>query len=264
MPPVFRFNSALVRSPGASVVNGLRVVDRGAPTREGVQCELDAYVAALTAAGVGVETLPALEPFPDSVFVEDAALVFTEGAIVLRPGAATRWGEAAAIMPALRRRFERVLELEAGFAEGGDVLVTQHKVLIGLSARTDEAGALALKAVLEQLGRPSAIVATPKDVLHFKTDCALLDHETILATERLALSGVFGGHRVLLTAEGEEAAANALRVNDRVFVGDRFPRTAGRLMSAGYEVVLLPNREIARLDAGFSCLSLRWSAIGLP
>jgi len=260
MLPVYRFNRALVRSPAASVVNGLRAVDRGAPTREGVQAELDGYVRALREAGVTVETLEALEGFPDSVFVEDPALVFTDGAIVLRPGAATRLGEAAALAPALRHRFDRVLELTEGFVEGGDVLTTPRSVMIGLSARTNEAGALALKARLEPLGRRAAIVRTPSDVLHFKTDCSLLDEETILSTERLASSGVFEGYRVILAPAGEEAAANALRVNDRVFVGADFPRTADMLASAGYDVLPLPSGQIGLLDAGFSCLSLRWHA----
>lgn len=258
MLPVYRFNRALVRPPSASVVNGLRAVDRGAPTREGVQAELTAYVQALVEAGVSVETLPPLEEFPDSVFVEDPALVFTEGAILLRPGAAPRRGEAAAMAPELRRRFDRVLELTHGFVEGGDVLTTQHSVMIGLSARTDEAGAQSLLDLLGQLGRRAAIVHTPNGVLHFKSDCSLLDEETILSTSRLASSGVFKGYRVLLTPEGEEAAANALRVNDQVLVGADFPRTAERLASSGFDVRLLPNRQIALLDAGFSCLSLRW------
>lgn len=242
------------------MVNGLRAVDRGAPTREGVQAELDGYVRALGNAGVAVETLPALEEFPDSVFVEDPALVFTEGAIVLRPGAATRLGEAMAMAPELGRRFGRVLELGDGFAEGGDVLTTTRSVMIGLSARTNEAGAMALKSRLEQLGRRATIVRTPSDVLHFKTDCSLLDEETILSTERLASSGVFDGYRVILTPAGEEKAANALRVNDRVFVGADFPRTADMLASAGYDVLPLPSGQIGLLDAGFSCLSLRWHA----
>lgn len=264
MLPVYRFNRALVRSPSASVVNGLRAVDRGAPTREGVQAEQDGYVRALGEAGVAVESLPALEEFPDSVFVEDPALVFTEGAIILRPGASSRLGEAAAIAPELRQRFDRVLELAEGLVEGGDVLTTQNSVMIGLSARTNEAGARALGAILEQLGRKASIVHTPDGVLHFKSDCSLLDEETILSTERLASSGVFKGYRVLLTPEGEEAAANALRVNDRVLVGADFPRTADRLASAGYEVRPLPNRQIALLDAGFSCLSLRWHEGTVP
>ena len=258
MPPVFHFDRALVRRPGASVVAGLRAVDRGAPTLHGVQGEFEAYVAALGSSGVAVEILPALEEFPDSVFVEDPALVFSEGAILLRPGAPTRLGEAAAIAPVLRHRFDSVLELTEGFVEGGDVLVTPDAVLIGLSARTTERGARALTLLLERLGRKGVVVTTPPGVLHFKTDCSLLDEETILATGRLAASGVFEGYRVLLTPEGEEAAANSLRVNDRVFVGEAFVRTADRLSSAGYKVVPLQNAQIARLDAGFSCLSLRW------
>jgi dimethylargininase len=186
--------------------------------------------------------------------------VFSEGAILLRPGAPSRLGEAAAIAPVLRRRFDQVLDLREGFVEGGDVLTTQRAIMIGLSARTDETGARALKVLLEQLGRRGEIVSTPPGVLHFKTDCSLLDEETILSTPRLAASGVFDGYRVLLTPEGEEAAANALRVNDRVFVGDRFPNTAERLSAAGYRLVLLPSAQIALLDAGFSCLSLRWKS----
>jgi dimethylargininase len=250
---------ALVREPAPSVVNGLRAVDRGDPTFEGVRREFDQYVAALRAAGVVVEVLPALADFPDSIFVEDAALVFSEAAILLRPGAPSRFGEVAAIAPVLRRRFDTALELADGFAEGGDVLITPRQVFIGLSARTTAKGARALAALVEGIGRRAAIVQTPADVLHFKTDCSLLDEETILSTGRLASSGVFDGYRVLLTPESEEAAANSLRVNAKVLVGDRFPKTADLLSRAGYDVLPLPGSEIALLDAGFSCLSLRWS-----
>jgi len=257
-PSRLHFNRALVRAPGASVVSGLRAIDRGSPTLEGVRDEWNAYVTAMEAAGVLVEPLPALDEFPDSIFVEDPALVFPEGAIVLRPGAPSRLGEAEMMAPELRRRFDVVLELPTGFVEGGDVLTTTREVLIGLSERTNEAGARSLQGLLEQLGRKGRIVTTPQGVLHFKTDCSLLDEETILATERLAASGVFEGYRVVLTPEGEEAAANSLRVNDRVFVGSGFPRTTDQLTAAGHRVVTLPNEQIALLDAGFSCLSLRW------
>lgn len=261
-PPGLYFDQALVRMPAASVVRGLRAVDRGSPTFAGVGREFEAYVAALATAGVAVETLPPLEEFPDSIFVEDPALVFPEGAILLRPGAPSRLGEAAAIAPGLRRRFDRVLELSEGFAEGGDILTTPSEVLIGLSARTDERGAKALLLLLEQLGRRGRMVTTPPGVLHFKTDCSLLDEETILSTKRLADSGVFAGYNVVLTPEGEDAAANSLRVNTSVFVGSGFPKTIEQLTADGYSVVALPNTHIGRLDAGFSCLSLRWRKSG--
>jgi dimethylargininase len=259
--PGLDFNRALVRAPAGSVVSGLRAVDRGNPTFAGVRHEFETYVAALENAGVAVETLPPLEEFPDSIFMEDPALVFPEGAIILRPGAPSRLGEAAALAPELRRRFDRVLDLTDGFVEGGDILTTPREVLIGLSARTDERGAKGLLALLEQLGRRGRIVTTPPGVLHFKTDCSLLDEETVLCTERLAASGVFKDFRVVATPVGEEAAANSLRVNNAVFVGSDFPRTIDLLTANGYRVVPLPNAQIALLDAGFSCLSLRWRGL---
>ena len=115
---VFDFNKAIVRTPAPSVVDGLRVGAHAGPGYDGVLAEFRAYVAALEGAGVEVETLPALDAFPHSVFVEDPAFVLPEGAIALRPGAASRIGEAEEIAPALRRRFERVLTLGEGFADG--------------------------------------------------------------------------------------------------------------------------------------------------
>lgn len=256
--PAYQFNSIIVRSPSRSVVNGLRAEDRGSPTYEGVKAEHDAYVEAVRDAGVKVTVLPALETFPDSIFVEDPALVFTEGAVLLRPGAATRVKEVEEIAPTLRDMFETVLDLPQGYADGGDVLTTRESVMIGLSARTDKAGAAALQACLEKLGRKSEVVATPEGVLHFKTDCSLLDDETILSTDRLARSGVFGEFRQMIIPEGEEPAANALRVNDVVLVGSDFPRTIEMLDKAGYRVVPLKTTEIGKIDAGLSCMSLRW------
>lgn len=259
MPAVYEFNAAIVRAPGRSVVEGLRAEDRGSPTYEGVADEHDAYVAALREAGVDVTLLPPLEAFPDSIFVEDPALVFHEGAILLRPGTASRAGEVGEIAPVLAGLFGTVLELPSpGFADGGDVLVTPDTVMIGLSARTDRAGAEGLAAALARLGRKAAIVETPKDVLHFKTDCSLLDDETVLATGRLAQSGVFDGFRQVIVPEGEEAAANALRVNGTVFVGADFRRTIDMLSGLGYRVVALKTTEIGKIDAGLSCMSLRW------
>jgi dimethylargininase len=257
---MFAFDNAIVRTPARSVVDGLRAVDRGAPDYAGVVAEHTAYMRALEDAGLTVETLPALESFPDSVFVEDVALTFSNGAIVLRPGAPTRAGEAKEMAPLLEQRFPRVLKLSEGHVDGGDVLATPEAVLIGCSARTDAAGAAALSQALAELGLRARTVATPTGVLHFKSDCALLDEETVLTTERLAASGVFSGMRIVLTPRGEEGAANALRVRNRVLISNAHPRTAEVLRRIGYTIVPLPTREIGKLDAGLSCMSLRWRA----
>jgi dimethylargininase len=254
----FDFNRALVRTAPASVVNGLRAVDAGAPNFDGVRAEQAAYVAALEAAGARVEHLPALEAFPDSIFVEDAALVFAHAAIVLRPGAPSRRGEADAIAPALAERFERVLTLREGTVEGGDVLATPRGVFIGVSARTSPEGAAALLRLLAEIGLSGRAVATPAGVLHFKSDCSMLDEETVLATSALAASGVFDGFRRVLTPAGEAGAANAIRVGASVLISDAYPATAELLASLGYAVTPLATREIAKIDAGLSCMSLRW------
>jgi len=258
-PALFQFNAALVRRPSKSVVDGLRANGGDGPAYGGVRSEHDAYIAALRAAGVDVTILPALEGFPDGVFVEDPALVFPEGAILLRSSAPSRLGEVAEIAPVLRKLFDNVAALPApGFAEGGDILATRDKIMIGLSSRTDRAGAEGLKTCLSRFGRASEIVKTPEGVLHFKSDCSLIGEETILTTARLAQSGVFKGFEQIIVPRGEEPAANALRVNDVVMAGSDFPRTIELLSRRGYDVVALNTSHIGKIDAGLSCMSLRW------
>jgi dimethylargininase len=255
----FDFSHAIVRAPGKSVVHGLRADLDATVSYAIVVAEHGAYVAALRDLGLTVDVLAPLEDYPDSVFVEDPALVFPEGAILLRPGAPSRLGERNDMRHALCRHFGRIGELADGEnADGGDVLVTPDMVFIGLSQRTNAAGADALAAHLKGLGRPSRVVATPDGILHLKTACALLSRETILATPAMAASGIFSGFRLVITPEGEEGAANALRLHDVVLVNDAFPRTIDLLLGEGFSVRALALREIAKLDAGLSCMSLRW------
>lgn len=256
---VFEFTTAIVREPGKSVVKGLKSDPAAVPTYEGVLAEHRAYVDALAAAGLSVDILKPLEGFPDSVFVEDTALTFPDGAILLRPGAPSRLAERDEVRGALARHFANVTELGVGeYADGGDVLVTPEMVFIGLSARTNRIGAEALLKHLAALGRKARVVDTPANVLHFKSACALLSEDTIVATKALATTGIFDGYRVLQTPEDEEGGANLVRVNRMVLVGMPYRRTAGLIAKEGLAVKLLPVSEVARLDAGLSCMSLRW------
>lgn len=255
---VFDFNSAIVRKPGKSVVNGLRGTPGPAPVYENVVTEHQSYVAALRTAGVDVTVLDALEQFPDSIFVEDPALVFSQAAVLLRPGAPSRMAEAQELAATLHARFDQVLQLSNGFADGGDILVTPDCVLIGLSARTNEAGAADLQRLLVSIGMTSRIVQVPRGTLHLKTDCSLVDEETMLATPELAQSGLLAGYRIFVVPGDERSATNALRINDVLFIREGSPRTQEMLQKHGMKVLPLPVSEIARIDAGLSCMSLRW------
>jgi dimethylargininase len=254
----FKFRRAIVRTPSQSIVNGLRAGTGRNPEYAAFVDEHAAYIKALQAADVAVTVLSPLEAFPDSVFVEDAALCTTQAAIVLRPGASSRSGEAQAIRPALQTTFDTVLSLPGeGLVDGGDILLFDTVALVGLSARTDEAGFVALETVLNSIGYAAERVITPDGVLHFKSDCGLLDNETVFATSRLASSGCFAHLRVIEVPAGEEAAANLVRVNDVVFVPAGFPRSQERLEQAGYDTRTLNVAQAACVDGGLSCMSLR-------
>lgn len=260
MNRIFDFTHAIARRPGASVVKGLRAGGGADPVLNEVLAEHAGYVAALREAGLAVTELEPLEDFPDAIFVEDPALVFTQGAILLRPGAPSREAEGEFLRGELAVRFPVLLEQTEGYADGGDVLVMPDAAWIGLSARTDRQGAEVLIGLLDQLGIPARVAETPSEVLHLKTASSLVDEETVLATRPLVQSGIFSGYRVIEVPAGDEGGANVLRVRDRLLVGAGYPRLIDLLDGYGAKVVPIPNAAIAMIDAGFTCMSLRWRA----
>lgn len=257
----YRFTHAITRVPPATAIHGLRAVDTGAPDLDMMRAHHTDYIAALKSTGATVIELPALEAYPDSLFVEDTALCLPEGAVVMRPGAPSRLGEAAEMAPHLKALYGDVRTVSGAqnFIEAGDILTTETEILVGRSARTNAGGVAELTELVADWGHRVREVFTPPGVLHFKTDCSLLDAETILATERLDASGCFAGYKVIHTAPGEEACANAIRFNDLVLMPAGFPHTRDRLLAAGYALREIGNSECAKLDGGMSCLSLRFT-----
>lgn len=262
MSGLFDFTDAIVRKPAASVVDGLRAGEGPDPDYAALLVEHEAYVTALRGLGLEVEELPPAGDYPDSIFVEDPALVFTEGAILLNLAAATRLGEAALLAPVLDRRFERVLRMAGpGHADGGDVLVLPDRVLIGLSGRTDREGAEELIGLLAKLGKNAEIAETPPGVLHFKTGCSLIDEETVFALPQMADSPAFAGLRVVSVPKGEEKAANKLRIREAALVGAHFPKSREIIEGLGIRTIALSVEQIGLIDAGLSCMSLRWKRV---
>jgi len=257
----YEFSHAIVRKPGLSVAKGLRDNSIKDPDPETFKSEHAGYVSALRQAGVDVTELEPLEGFPDSVFIEDPVLCIKGTAIVLRPGAQSRFGERDTLRDTLKSVFARVIDLpEGGFVDGGDILVTEREVLIGLSARTDLAGAELLKPIVSDLGMSLRIAQTPAEILHFKTECGLLDENTIFATKAILKSGCFADYEVIECPEGEEAAANLIRVNSAVLLSAGFSETAALLRTSGYQVIELPTTQAALVDGGLSCMSLRFTS----
>lgn len=256
----YDFTHAICRLPSRSLVHGLRAEDTGQPDYDVFVKDHADYIETLKSTGANVIVLDALEAFPDSVFVEDAVLCLPKGAVIMRPGAPSRLGEAKAIKPVISELYSHVDQIKGpGFIEGGDILVTETEVLVGRSARTDKDGIEELASIIELWGYTLREVETPNGVLHFKTDCSLLDENTILSTKRLAQTGCFENYEVIYTADGEEACANTIRFNNYVIMPNGFPKTEQKLLDKGYEIKKIGNTEAAKLDGGMSCLSLRFT-----
>jgi dimethylargininase len=255
------FTHAITRRPSASITRGLRAVDTGTPDLALMQVHHDTYIAALRETGATVIELPPLDAYPDGVFVEDTALCLPQGAVIMRPGAASRLGEAAEMAPHLRALYGQVVQITGNdsFIEGGDILVTEREILVGRSARTNAAGIAELTALVSPWGHTVREVHTPPGVLHFKTDCSLLDADTVLSTKRLSASGCFTGYKVLDVPEGDEVAANTIRFNDLILMPSGFPKTREAITAVGFTVREIGNSECAKLDGGMSCLSLRFT-----
>ena len=176
---------ALLRLPGANFAAGLTQAGEGAPDPELALEQHRAYCEALSDCGLSLTVLPADPAHPDGCFVEDTALVTERGAIVMRPGAPSRRGEADVIEAALKGLFPDIARIRApGTVDAGDVCEADGHFLIGLSARTNEAGAAELAQLLEGLGYRSDIVdiRRSRQLLHLKTGIAYLGEGRMLTT----------------------------------------------------------------------------------
>ena len=255
---VSSFNFAIVRPPSKSCIHGLRAADTGAPVHETFIAQHEQYTDALRSQGLEIVELQVLEAFPDSVFVEDVALCLPQGVILLRPGAPSRAGEVAASRDELAHMFaDRLHALREGHVDGGDIMLTDRELIIGLSSRTNEPGVRALERLVAPWGYRIRSGPTPKGVLHFKSDSSYLGDNTVLCTSRLATTGVFDGYDVIETPLGEEGAANALRINDVVLIPTGYPETHRVVAERGFAVETIDISEAAKLDGGLSCMSLR-------
>jgi dimethylargininase len=256
-----RFSRAIVRPPAATFAAGITTSGLGSPDLALALEQHAAYCRTLEQVGVSLVRLAPDAEYPDSTFVEDAAIVTPRGAILTRPGAASRAGEVAALGAALGRWFPELDAITApGTVDGGDVCEAGPHFFIGLSARTNAEGAAQLAAWLEQRGFGSRVIDVRRmpSLLHLKTGLSWLDGRRLLAADEVAEHEALGGWEVVRLPAGEEYAANCVRVNDAVLIAQGYPGTAALLGRLGYEVTALGMSEYRKMDGGLSCLSVRW------
>ncbi len=257
-----RFTRAIVRPPAPNFADGLTTVDLGTPDVALALRQHAAYCAALERHGCTLIALAPDDDFPDSTFVEDTALIVPgHGALLTRPGAASRAGEVTAIGAALATFFPQLAQVTApGTLDAGDVCEAGHHVFIGVSHRTNAEGAAQLTTWLAQFG----ITASTIDIrgidaiLHLKSGIAALEPQRLVLIEALADHPAFAGYEIVRVPAGEEYGANCVRVNDVVFTSAGQPQLDAQLRMLGYTLEVLDMSEYRKMDGGLSCLSLRF------
>lgn len=256
-----RFTRAIVRPPPESFVDGITTSDEGRPALPAAVAQHEAYCRALAGCGLAVTVLPPDAAHPDSCFVEDTAVLTARGALATRPGATSRAGEVASILPSLQAAFGDVARVaEPGTLDGGDVCDADGHFLIGLSARTNAEGARQLASWLQGRGYRASIVDIRgcPDLLHLKSGLSFLGEGRILAAPGLPADPALDAFERIVTTPGERYAANCVVINGRVLLAAGYPYVADALDGVGLDPLALDMSEFRKMDGGLSCLSLRF------
>ncbi|MCX6557832.1 MAG: arginine deiminase family protein [Candidatus Aminicenantes bacterium] len=261
------FTRALLKKPCRNLIHGLSSAGLsgcarplgglGLPDYERALNQHAAYAEALRFCGLAVTVLAADEDYPDSVFIEDTAVLAEKVAVIARSGAPSRRGEESAAAEALATFYDRLECIVApGTLEGGDVLRAENHFFIGVSARTNESGAQQLAVILKKNGYAATLVPL-RHVLHLKTGIAYLHENRLLACGEFLNHELLSKFEIIPVQGAESYAANSLWINGRVLVPAGFPLTKKSIEASGCETLVVDVSEFRKLDGGLSCLSLR-------
>lgn len=254
------FRGAIVRPPSENFAEGLTTAAFGRPNFALALAQHEAYCQALEDRGLELLRLPPDSAHPDSTFVEDTAVLTKQSALLCRPGAPSRLPEVAGVRDAIRRFYRVACEIEPpGTLDGGDVCEAGSHFFIGISHRTNEAGAGQLAQLVAADGYTSSTVDIQemKSILHLKSGISYLDNNNLVIMEELAGREEFAGYNLIPVSAEESYACNCVLVNETVLIPAGFPQLAAELERRGYRTLPLEMSEFRKMDGGLSCLSLR-------
>ena len=252
--------TAITRSVSPGIVNcELTFVARQPIELAKAEEQHRAYLRLLEKCGARVITLPAEPALPDSMFVEDPAIVLDELAVVLPLGTETRRAEAASIAQSLSK-FRNLAHVNLpGTAEGGDILRVGRRVFVGLSSRTNAEGIRQLGAILSPFKYEVTAVRVT-GCLHLKSAVTHIGRNTLLANRAWFDAQPFSSFDWVDVAPEEPHAANALLIGGTIILPASFPRTRARIEERGFQVTPLDISELQKAESGLTCSSLLFDA----
>jgi dimethylargininase len=252
----------LVRPVSARYAECLRSDARARVDVARARVQHEAYVAAIRALGIPVEAVPADDTSPDACFIEDTAVVTQAHAIATRPGAPSRRAEVAPVAAALARHLVlHSMEAPASL-DGGDVLRIGHRLYVGLSSRTNRAGADALANVAARDGL-EVVVVTVRGGLHLKSACTLATPTLLVYDPAVLRDADLQAFRdVEAMPAMEPVGANVLALGDATLASAAAPATVDALRARGIDVRVVDVGEMHKGDGALTCLSLRVPRVG--
>ena len=252
------FKNAIVCRPCRAIINGITTSLSGKPIYSLALEQHSKYIETLESLGLKVQVLPEREMYPDSTFIEDVALCTSLFAIVTRPALSSRRGEITGIREVLKEYFDIIEEISLpATLEAGDVMMTGNHFFIGISNRTNAAGADQLINILGKYKLTASKVHLNK-MLHLKSGVSYLENNNLLVCGEFKETKEFEKYNRITIEEEEFYAANSLWINGKVIVPEGFPKTRKKIEKAGYETLALNVSEFRKIDGGLSCLSLRF------
>lgn len=253
-----KFTNAIVRKPCTAMVHGITSADLGKPDYALALEQHGNYVSALQECDLNVTVLEALTGFPDSTFIEDAALCTSKFALITNPGAPERNGEKSFIREPLQKFFSVTEEINSpGTLDAGDVMMAGNDFYIGISERTNNEGAEQLINILQKYGMTGTKVPL-HTMLHLKTGLSYLENNNLLVSGEFINNPAFKNFSRIIVDNKEAYSANSLWVNGKVIVPKGYTNTKVQIENAGYTTIEVDVSEFQKLDGGLSCLSLRF------
>ena len=247
---------ALARPVPSSIGDcALTFLDRRPIDPQRASAQHKAYIDCLSSLGMSIISLAPEHDMPDSVFVEDTAVVLDEVAVVPTHGLESREAEIPSVAEALTSYRPIAFLPDDARLEGGDVLRIGRAIYVGKSRRTNEEGIAGLAAIVNPLGYVVRTVAF-RGCLHMKSACTYLGRDTILANRDWIDVTQFGDIEVIDVDENEPHASNALAVNDAIMFPSSFPKTRHSLAARGFSVLLLDISELQKAEACVTCCSI--------
>ena len=256
------YTHAIVRVPGRDFSQGITTAGLGTPDYDLMLEQHQSYIGILRKLGLEVTILEPLPGYPDAYFVEDVAVVTPHMAVITNPGTPARSGETPFIEPALSR-FRSLHHITSpGTLDGGDVLAVGGRYFIGLSGRTNRAGAEQLGGFLETHGYTWGTVEVSGG-LHLKSFVNYAGQDTLLLNQKYAHHRAFKPYQKIILQADEAPAANSMWINDTIVMPVGFPAVKEKLASRGFPVIELDMSEARKMDGGLTCMSLRFEAQGI-